>query len=110
MLELLAYVEDSSDECAGRVRSPLVKETHRKVTEVKQSREMEAEYMTLFLRDQENIERGRVEGREEGRTAERTELIANMYQNHFSFEQIALATQISVDEVKALIRDMPAPM
>lgn len=31
---------------------------HKKVTEVKQNKEMEAEYMTLLQRDREHVEQG----------------------------------------------------
>lgn len=66
MREFLAYVENTTDAFAAQTCSPLVKEIHQKVTEVKQSKEMEVEYMTLLQRDRENIELGREEGREEG--------------------------------------------
>lgn len=37
-----------------------------KVTEVKKSKELEAEYMTLLQRDRENIEKGLEQGLEQG--------------------------------------------
>lgn len=67
MQEFLSYVENTTDDFASQARSPLIKEIHKKVTEVKESKEMEVEYMTLLQRDRENIELGREEGREEGR-------------------------------------------
>ena len=66
MLEFLSYVENTTDDFAAQARSPLIREIHKKVTEVKESKEMEVEYMTLLQRDRENIELGREEGREEG--------------------------------------------
>lgn len=60
--EFLAYVENTTDAFATQASSLLVKEIHKKVTEVKQSKEMEVEYMTLLQRDRENIELGREEG------------------------------------------------
>lgn len=62
MKEFLDYVENSTDSFAAQATSPLIKEIHKKVNEVKQSREMEVEYMTLLQRDRENIEQGREEG------------------------------------------------
>lgn len=62
MNEFLTYVENTTDDFASRSNSLLVKEIHKKVTEVKQSKEMEVEYMTLLQRDRENIELGREEG------------------------------------------------
>lgn len=64
--EFLEYVENSSDEFALQSQSSFIKELHEKVTEVKRSEELEAEYMTLLQRDRENREMGREEGREEG--------------------------------------------
>ncbi len=62
MQEFLAYVENTTDDFALHARSPLIKEIHKKVIEVKESKEMEVEYMTLLQRDRENIEFGYVEG------------------------------------------------
>ena len=66
MKEFLAYVENSTDDFASQAKSPLIKEIHKKVTEIKHSEELEAEYMTLLQRDRENREIGREEGRAEG--------------------------------------------
>ena len=66
MKEFLAYVEDTTDRFAARAKSPLIRQIHRKVIEVKQNPKMEVEYMTLLQRDRENIELGREEGRQEG--------------------------------------------
>jgi hypothetical protein len=62
MQEFLAYVENTTDDFVSQARSPLIKEIHKKVIEVKESKEMEVEYMTLLQRDRENIELGREEG------------------------------------------------
>ena len=60
--ELLAYVETTTDEFAINSSSELIKKIHKKVTEVKLSKKMEVEYMTLYMRDMENREEGREEG------------------------------------------------
>ena len=59
MKEFLAYVEDTTDRFAARAKSPLIRQIHRKVVEVKHNPKMEVEYMTLMQRDRENIELGR---------------------------------------------------
>lgn len=64
MKEFLTYIENSTDEFASKAKNPLIKELHMRVTEVKQSKEMEAEYMTLLQRDRENIELGLEQGEE----------------------------------------------
>ena len=58
MKEFLSYIENSTDAFVSQAKSPLIKEIHKKVTEVKHSKELEAEYMTLLQRDRENIEQG----------------------------------------------------
>lgn len=58
MKEFLTYVENTSDAFARDSKSPLIKEIHKKVAEVKQSKEMEVEYMTLLQRDREKQEEG----------------------------------------------------
>lgn len=58
MQEFLSYVENTTDDFASQARSPLIKEIHKKVTEVKESKELEVEYMTLLQRDRENIQQG----------------------------------------------------
>ena len=62
MKEFLAYIENTTDAFAGQAKSPLVKKIHEKVVSVKQSEEMEVEYMTLLQRDRENIEQGIEQG------------------------------------------------
>ena len=66
MKEFLAYIENSTDTFAAQAASPLVKEIHKRVTEVKQNKDMEVEYMTLLQRYRENLELGREEGLKEG--------------------------------------------
>ena len=55
MKEFLAYIEDSTDSFAARAASPLVKVIHKRVIEVKQSKNMEVEYMTLKEREAEKM-------------------------------------------------------
>lgn len=58
MKEFLTYVENPTDSFASLTSSPLIKEIHKRVIEVKQNKETEVEYMTLFQRDRENMEQG----------------------------------------------------
>lgn len=46
--------------------SPLVRKLNEEVERAKKNREWRREYMTLLMRDQENLERGRAEGIEQG--------------------------------------------
>ena len=66
MKEFLTYIENTTDAFAAQAKNPLIKDIQKKVIQVKQNKEVEVEYMTLFQRDRENIERGREEGMAEG--------------------------------------------
>ena len=84
MKEFLAYIENTTDTFAQQAKSSLVKKIHQRVIYVKQSKEMEAEYMTLLQRDRENIEQG------ERKMAALTELLLD---------------QKRTDDLKRAIRD-----
>ena len=97
--EFLMYIQNSTDEFASSTKGTLVKEIHKRVSEVRQSKEMEVEYMTLFQRDMENRELGREEGKEESLKI----FIRNMLNRGMSDEDIcALAecTKELIDEVR----------
>lgn len=49
------------------------------------------------------IEKGIEKGIAKGETIAKMNIILNMYNNNFTIEQIALATQYNVDEVKEII-------
>ena len=84
MKEFLTYIENTTDTFAQQAKSSLVKKIHQRVIYVKQSKEMEAEYMTLLQRDRENIEQG------ERKMAALTELLLD---------------QKRTDDLKRAIRD-----
>ncbi len=62
MKEFLAYIENSTDTYAQQASSPLVKEIHKKVSEVKLNKDMEIQYMALLQRDMEIKEQGCEDG------------------------------------------------
>jgi predicted transposase/invertase (TIGR01784 family) len=66
MKEFLAYVENTTDTFANNAQSTWVKQIHKRVMEVKRSKEMEVEYMTLLQRDRENVELGMAKGEIKG--------------------------------------------
>ena len=51
------------------------------------------------------LEAGKAVGLAEGKAAAQIDIILNMYKNNFTVEQIALATQHKVDEVKEIIKN-----
>lgn len=105
MKEFLAYIENSTDDFAEQASSPLVKEIHKRVTEVKLNKDMEVEYMTLLQRDRENLEQGREEGRVEGRE-EGTLLATKIIKLHTkgaNSKEIAASLDLSLDYVQDTI-------
>lgn len=99
MLEFLSYVENSTDAFAAQAVSPLIKEIHKRVTEVKQNKEMEVEYMTLLQRDRENIELGREEG-----VLSATKII-KLYNKGIDIQSIAASLQLEPEYVNSVISD-----
>lgn len=94
MREFLAYIENSTDTFATQAASPLVKEIHKRVTEVKQNKDMEVEYMTLLQRDRENIELGTLATK-----------IIKLYHKGISNEEIASSLQLDLEYVDSVTSD-----
>ncbi|MGN0406618.1 MAG: hypothetical protein ACI4EJ_00020, partial [Bacteroides sp.] len=93
-------------------RSPLIKEIHKKVTEVKNNKYLEVEFMTLYEKYREiredGLEAGHAAGLEEGRTEGRSiaTSIIRLHLRGFSDEQIADTLEISLEDVKTVISDL----
>lgn len=51
------------------------------------------------------LEKGRAVGITEGKAIAKIDMILNMYNNNFTVEQIALATQYNIDKVKEIIAE-----
>ena len=66
---------------------PFIKKLERRIIEVKQNPDWRLEYMTLFLRDQENRQQGRNEGRSETLDAAINFLKNNSIMNTEQIEQ-----------------------
>ena len=107
MKEFLAYVEDTTDHFAARAKSPLIRQIHRKVVEVKHNPKMEVEYMTLMQRDRENIELGREEGFQKGQQAgvKIAFDIIRLYQSGKEAAEIAGQLGLEADYVRQILED-----
>lgn len=91
--ELRAFL----DYVAGKwTDDPYVKKLDDAVKEAKKNRNWRHEYMTLLMRDQENIEKGRTEG--ELKKAEKTAL--NMYKRGYPVDTIAELLEVNVQIVR----------
>lgn len=91
--EFLGYVEDSTDDYVKKSKSDLVKSLHKSVVTIKESKEMEVEYMTLLMREQDI----RLDTREE------TLNIVNLYLSGHSATEISNILQIEDDVIEKVI-------
>ena len=110
MREFLTYIEHTTKDFASQANNPLVKDLQKKVDEVKQSKEMEVEYMTLLQRDRENIELGREQGLEQGyqqATAWTTDIL-KLYVKGVPTDIIASRLQLDMDYIAQVIHNFEA--
>ena len=109
LIELLKYMERSTDEVSGECKSKRIQEMHRRVCQIKASEKAEVKYMQTWeekiLIKQEGIAEGRLEGRLEGKLEEKQELTRKLA-NKFSIEQIAEMLEIDISEVENVIKEV----
>lgn len=91
----LKYAENSTDEFAENSNSELVKKVHEKVKTVKTSNEMGRDYMTMVMRDRENFNNGKAEGKLE----EKMSIVKEMLKNGLSTDLISKIANISSEEL-----------
>lgn len=73
------------------------------VEHVKNNEEWRREYMTLYLRDQENIAKGKAEGEAKGEAKERRKIIQSMLKNGLTIEQIIKICDVTKEEIEELM-------
>ncbi|MBQ8857056.1 MAG: Rpn family recombination-promoting nuclease/putative transposase [Lachnospiraceae bacterium] len=101
LVELLKYIESSTDDCAREASDPNVQKLHEKVMLLKKSRELEENYMHLT----DWLEEERREGRAEGRVEGHAEGCAETQQNFLKL--ISLMTQDGMlDDIPRLSQDL----
>lgn len=83
--------------------SILVRNLDNAVKGVKNKEEWRLEYMTLLMRDQEMIQKGREEGRKEGRIDALKDTAIRMSKKGRSIEEIADCVDSDVETVKKWI-------
>lgn len=120
LIELLHYLEDTTDIRAQKAESDRIRRIHERVRKVKASEEVGVKYMQAWeeryydkqeAREEglaEGRAEGRIEGRIEGRASMMKELIEKKLQKGKSVEEIADSLEESVDTIQALINKMNA--
>ena len=91
----LQYIETTTAEFAASANNRLIKAIQKKVEAVKDSKEMEVEYMTLLQRDRENREFGREEGLK----------IIKLYNKGVDKQEISSELNLDLELVEKIIRD-----
>ena len=100
LIELLKYMERSTDEVSGECKSKRIQEMHRRVCQIKASEKAEVKYMQTWeekiLIKQEGIAEGRLEEKKE---------LTRKLANKFSIEQIAEMLEIDISEVENIFKE-----
>ena len=105
LIELLKYMERSTDEVSGECKSKRIQEMHRRVCQIKASEKAEVKYMQTWEEKILIKQEGIAEGEQIGRLKEKTELVKKL-SNKFSIEQIAEMLEIDISEVEKIIKEI----
>ena len=100
LIELLKYMERSTDEVSRELKSKRIQEMHRRVCQIKASEKAEVKYMQTWeekiLIKQEGIAEGRLEEKKE---------LTRKLANKFSIGQIAEMLEIDISEVENILKE-----
>ena len=101
LIELLKYMEHSTDEVSEVCKSERIQKIHRRICQIKASEKTEVKYMQSWeekiLIKQEGIAEGRLEEKQE---------FMKKLSNKFSIEQIAEMLEIDISEVENIIKEL----
>ena len=103
MIELLKYMEHSTDEVSEVCKSERIQKMHRRICQIKASEKTEVKYMQSWEEKILIKQEGIAEGRLEGKLEEKQELMRKL-SNKFSIEQIAEMLEIDISEVENIIK------
>lgn len=104
LIELLHYMEETTDRVAQICNSEKIQKLHQRVQRIRSSEEMEVKYMQAWEEKIMEREEGRQEGRQEGRIAREQEIVKKLRKN-FSVEEIANVLEISEEEVRKMLAE-----
>ena len=88
LIELLKYMEHSTDEVSEVCKSERIQKMHRRICQIKASEKTEVKYMQSWEEKILIKQEGIAEGEQIGRSKEKTEFVKKL-SNKFSIEQIA---------------------
>ena len=106
LIELLKYMEHSTDEVSGSCESKRIQEMHRRVCQIKASEKTEVKYMQTWeekiLIKQEGIREGIAEGEKRLLVSQIQKKLAKNY----SAEQISEILEIDISQVENIIEEI----
>lgn len=100
--EILAYIENSTEQTAKKSKSELVQKIHSKVEIIRENEESEVEFMTYMQKLYEERE----EGREEGILANKIETVETLLQLEIDINVIRKTTGFSQEEIEEISNKM----
>ena len=107
--EFLKYVENTTDEFAGKTDSCLVKDLHRRVQDIRDTRKYQVEYMTLYQYEKDIERKARAEGlaagRKEGQQHANRNTVLRMHARGLSDADIADFVGISERQVSTWVNN-----
>ena len=95
LIELLRYMEHSTDEVLGACKSKRIHEMHRRICQIKASEKTEVKYMQSWEEKILIKQEGKLEGKQE---------LMRKLSNKFSIEQISEILEIDILEVENILK------
>ena len=106
LIELLKYMEHSTDEVSEACESKRIQEMHRRVCQIRASEKTEVKYMQSREERIMIKQEGIAEGRIEGETALLKSLIKKKMAKKYSAEQISAMLEVDVSEVENIMKEI----
>ena len=106
LIELLKYMERSTDEVSGECKSKRIQEMHRRVCQIKASEKTEVKYMQTWEEQIMIKQEGIAEGRIEGEKVLLKSLIEKKMAKKYSAEQISAMLEVDVLEVENIMKEI----
>ena len=106
LIELLKYMEHSTDEVSEQCKSERIQKMHRRVCRIKASEKTEVKYMQSWEERIMIKQEGIAEGRIEGEKALLKSLIEKKMAKKYSAEQISAMLEVDVSEVENIMKEI----
>ena len=98
LIELLKYMEHSTDEVSGMCESKRIREMHRRVCQIRASEKTEVKYMQTWEE--------KILIKQEGERAHLKNQIKKKLEKNLSAEQIAEMLESNISEVSSIIQEI----